>query len=95
MNGRATFGSVERKEEVCPAKEWSSVDRKRSLRDLGFGGEGSVRVGEGVVTSCSKDTASRMKRIPPVPNQALQPTRMLVTCRADARPAPSTRVADL
>ena len=29
------------------------------------------------------------------PNQALQPTRMLVTCRADARPAPSTRVADL
>ena len=29
------------------------------------------------------------------PNQALQPTRMLVTFRADARPAPSTRVADL
>ena len=29
------------------------------------------------------------------PNQALQPTRMLVTVRADARPAPSTRVADL
>ena len=28
-------------------------------------------------------------------NQALQPTRMLVTFRADARPAPSTRVADL
>ena len=28
-------------------------------------------------------------------NQALQPTRMLVTVRADARPAPSTRVADL
>ena len=29
------------------------------------------------------------------PNQALQPTRMLVTFRAYARPAPSTRVADL
>jgi hypothetical protein len=29
------------------------------------------------------------------PNQALQPTRMLVTDRADARSAPSTRVADL
>ena len=29
------------------------------------------------------------------PNQALQPTRMLVTVRAYARPAPSTRVADL
>ena len=29
------------------------------------------------------------------PNQALQPTRMLVTFRACARPAPSTRVADL
>ena len=29
------------------------------------------------------------------PNQALQPTRMLVTIRADARLAPSTRVADL
>jgi hypothetical protein len=29
------------------------------------------------------------------PNQALQPTRMLVTFRALARPAPSTRVADL
>ena len=28
-------------------------------------------------------------------NQALQPTRMLVTFRACARPAPSTRVADL
>jgi hypothetical protein len=28
-------------------------------------------------------------------NQALQPTRMLVTFRAYARPAPSTRVADL
>ena len=28
-------------------------------------------------------------------NQALQPTRMLVTFRAFARPAPSTRVADL
>ena len=27
------------------------------------------------------------------PNQALQPTRMLVTFRAYARPAPSTRVA--
>ena len=31
----------------------------------------------------------------PKPNQALQPTRMLVTFRAYARPAPSTRVADL
>jgi len=30
-----------------------------------------------------------------VPNQALQPTRMLVTIRAYARLAPSTRVADL
>ena len=30
-----------------------------------------------------------------MPNQALQPTRMLVTFRACARPAPSTRVADL
>ena len=29
------------------------------------------------------------------PNQALQPTRVLVTFRAYARPAPSTRVADL
>ena len=29
------------------------------------------------------------------PNQALQPTRMLVTIRAYARLAPSTRVADL
>ena len=29
------------------------------------------------------------------PNQALQPTRMLVTFCADAQPAPSTRVADL
>ena len=29
------------------------------------------------------------------PNQALQPTRMLVTFRAYARPVPSTRVADL
>ena len=29
------------------------------------------------------------------PNQSLQPTRMLVTFRACARPAPSTRVADL
>ena len=30
-----------------------------------------------------------------VPNQALQPTRMLVTFHAYAWPAPSTRVADL
>ena len=29
------------------------------------------------------------------PNQAPEPTRMLVTCRADARPAPSIRVAHL
>ena len=29
------------------------------------------------------------------PNQSLEPTRMLVTVRADARPAPSTRVAHL
>ena len=29
------------------------------------------------------------------PNQALQPTRMLVTFHAYAWPAPSTRVADL
>ena len=29
------------------------------------------------------------------PNQALQPTHMLVTVRADARPVPSIRVADL
>ena len=32
---------------------------------------------------------------PQKPNQALQPTRMLVTFRAYAQPAPSTRVADL
>ena len=31
----------------------------------------------------------------PTPNQALQPTRMLVTFCAYAQPAPSTRVADL
>src|SRR5690606_23090339 len=29
------------------------------------------------------------------PNQALQPTRVLVSFCADAQPAPSTRVADL
>ena len=37
----------------------------------------------------------QMSQCAHTPNQALQPTRMLVTCRADARPAPSTRVADL
>ena len=41
------------------------------------------------IVSCEVDGVAR------VPNQALQPTRMLVTFRADARPAPSTRVADL
>jgi len=29
------------------------------------------------------------------PNKAMQPRRMLVTFRAYARPAPSTRLADL
>ncbi len=29
------------------------------------------------------------------PNEALEPTRMLVTVRAYARPAPSTRAAQL
>ena len=29
------------------------------------------------------------------PNKAMQPSRMLVTFRAYARPAPSTRLADL
>ena len=39
--------------------------------------------------------ASLTMRSGRTPNQALQPTRMLVTFRAYARPAPSTRVADL
>ena len=41
------------------------------------------------------EVALRMKLRPPEPNQTLQPTRMLVTIRADARLAPSIRVADL
>ena len=50
-------------------------------------------------TSPSKRAVSRrvlqMYQSAHSPNQALQPTRMLVTFRAYARPAPSTRVADL
>jgi len=76
----------------------------RALRFRGCCGEFCGQRVRSVVTSGhsgsarrfkGRISARRMKLFPPTPNQALQPTRMLVTCRADARPAPSTRVADL
>jgi len=75
-----------------------------ALRSRGCHGEFCGQRVRSVVTSGHSGSARRFKgRIsarrmtlfPPTPNQALQPTRMLVTVRAYARLAPSTRVADL
>ena len=64
-----------------------SIQRERSVVTLAVGGSAWL-VKEA-------RAALRMKLCPPEPNQALQPTRMLVTIRAYARLAPSIRVADL
>jgi hypothetical protein len=41
------------------------------------------------------EQSEKIRNIKKWPNQAMQPRRMLVTFRACARPAPSTRLADL
>ena len=53
------------------------------------------KIGDRITFSAYRSTLEGEARVDKRPNQALQPTRMLVTFRAYARPAPSTRVADL
>ena len=74
---------------ACSRTPW------RALRSRDVLQKSSVRVLRSVVTTFSESIFWRMEPNPPTPNQSLQPTHMLVTFRADARPAPSIRVADL
>jgi hypothetical protein len=100
----ANVGSSDFRKRSSRHSDAVSRDSKRALRRRGISGERMSQRGRNFVTSAGSvsawlgnkvKVARRMGCFPPEPNQTLQPTRMLVTCRADARPAPSTRVADL
>ena len=72
---------------------------KKASAALGVGGsgrdEGSVRIRGAVGVRGAEKEAGAVSAVETRPNQSLEPTRMLVTDRAFARSAPSTRVAHL
>ena len=72
---------------------------KKASAALGLGssggGEGSVWIRGVAGARGARKEAGAVSAVETRPNQSLEPTRMLVTDRAFARSAPSTRVAHL